>query len=128
LIPVRVAIKPGKGRAVLATKPIPAGDTIEVCPVLVMDQTVVPENISIVADNEISLLSHYVFHWENECEALVLGYGMLYCHSESANAWYDKDFRKRQIHYIAVRDIESGEEITVDYNQNGDSELWFDPV
>ena len=47
--------------------------------------------------------------------AVALGYGSLYNHSYTPNAHYvDVDqCRKR---FVALRDIEAGEEITINYN------------
>lgn len=100
---------PGKGRAVFATQDISEGDEIERVPVLVM-----PANDAL-HDDISDLLAHYVFEWEEGTVGLALGFGSMYNHSYTANARYD-DVGKQTKLYTAVRDIEAGEEITINYN------------
>ena len=47
--------------------------------------------------------------------AVALGYGSLYNHSYQPNARYDDVGRLTKV-FSALRDIEPGEEITVNYN------------
>ncbi len=47
--------------------------------------------------------------------ALALGYGSLYNHSFHPNARYDDRGQQTKV-FTSLRDIESGEEITVNYN------------
>jgi len=109
----------GKGRGVFAKQFIPAGTVIERVPVLVFPM-----------DNPLAdRLSDYVFMWGRGTVALALGYGSLYNHSYTPNARYD-DIRQQSKEFTAIRDIEAGEEITVNYNgEPGDnSEVWFEVI
>ncbi|MGH4011466.1 MAG: SET domain-containing protein-lysine N-methyltransferase [Pseudonocardiaceae bacterium] len=54
-----------------------------------------------------------------------MGYGSLYNHSASPRARYRKDFDASVVAFVAVQDIETGCEITVDYTDGGTNELWF---
>jgi SET domain-containing protein len=99
----------GKGRGVFARRSIREGELIERVPVVVFRKH---EVIDIDAWTG---LASYCFHWNNGTLALALGYGSLYNHSYEPNARYDD--RAGQIkEFIALRDIEPGEEITVNYN------------
>lgn len=59
-----------------------------------------------------------------------MGHGSLYNHSYRPNAKYVRKVSEGVIDFVAVRDIEVGEEITVNYNgYPGDNEpVWFDVV
>jgi hypothetical protein len=50
---------------------------------------------------------------------MVLGFGSLYNHSYTPNATYVKKPDERVVEFVALQDIGSSEEITVNYN-NGD--------
>ncbi|MBL8817672.1 MAG: SET domain-containing protein-lysine N-methyltransferase [Planctomyces sp.] len=112
----------GKGRGVFAKEFIPKGTVFERVPVLVM-----PAHE--VLTEEETLLSHYVFEWGKDTVALALGYGSLYNHSYSPNARYD-DAGRMTKYYTAVKDIQPGEEITINYNGSEDATepVWFDVV
>lgn len=115
----------GKGRGVFALKHFAKGELIERAPVLVipawqrkyLDQTI---------------LYNYYFAWgENpEQEAIAMGLGSFYNHSYTPNAIYIKKLEDLVVEYIALRDIEAGEEITINYNGYPDdkSPVWFEAV
>ncbi len=97
----------GKGRGVFARRPIESGEVIETCPVLVLPAGSV-EDVS-------AAIGSYVFEWGRGRLALALGYGSLYNHSYRPNARY-VDLAERTKLFTALRDIATGEEITVNYN------------
>lgn len=113
----------GKGRGVFAVTRFKQGEVIERAPVLIipayqrehLDQTV---------------LYNYYFAWgENpEDEAIAMGFGSFYNHSYTPNAVYVKKYEALVVEYIALRDIEAGEEITINYNGYPDdrSPVWFE--
>ena len=107
---------PGKGRGVVAERKFQAGETIERPPVLVIPADEAP----LIRDTR---LAHYYFEWGDDCKqaAIALGYGSLYNHSYTPNARYE--FREGEdcLEFIALRDIELGEEITINYNNLGPS-------
>src|SRR3954466_2785574 len=76
-----------------------------------------------------SVLSHYHFAWGKGTGALALGYGSVYNHSYRPNARYD-DVGPQTKEFTALRDIEPGEEIVVNYNGNPRSRtaVWFDVI
>jgi len=77
-----------------------------------------------------------VYNWgdltkQAPCSALVLGFGSLYNHDNPAAMSYKADTDKMVLRYTAERDIQKGEELTVNYNSGGGSHLsenddWFE--
>ena len=117
-----------RGRGVFANKVFIEGDVVEVCPVIVLS-TPYSELIE-----ELRLI---VFQWIKEkppkrnVQALVLGYGSLYNHANPSNMRYEVDRPALVVRYIADRDIDVGEELTINYNSTGggttsDRDWWFE--
>ena len=67
----------------------------------------------------------YYFTWQDQAAAIALGYGSLYNHSPAPCARYVKIFGVDTVEFAAVRDIDAGHEITVDYTDHGRNPLWF---
>lgn len=117
-----IAKSPLGGRGVFTEAPIKKGSLIESCPVIVLPAEDVPRIHA-------TRLHDYYFIWgeEEDLAAIALGYGSLYNHDYHPNAEYEPDFESDQLHFFALRDIHTGEEIKVNYN--GDprvkDELWF---
>ena len=60
---------------------------------------------------------------------IVFGYGSLYNHSDSPNAEFQLDLKSKTVHFVAVKGIPAGNEITINYRDgNPDEPLWFDDV
>jgi uncharacterized protein len=64
-------------------------------------------------------------------QALALGYGSLYNHSNPSNMRYETDGESLSIRFITVREIEADEELTINYNADGgaaasEDEWWFE--
>jgi hypothetical protein len=120
---LRLALSPGKGRGVFATAPIAAGEIFERAPVIVSPDTE-------WAHLEKTVLFHFSFCWGSNLEhaAIALGYASLYNHSFAPNARYRLQLDDHLIHFVALRAIAPGEEITVNYNGDpADREpVWFD--
>lgn len=114
---------PNAGRGVFAKVDIKKGEIIERCPVL-----------EIPADDASSInqtmLVTYVYYLgpEKEYLTLALGFGSIYNHSYNPNSKYKHKLKEGVIEFIALRDIKSEEEITVNYNQGNDNKnpLWFE--
>ncbi|MEY3173748.1 MAG: hypothetical protein RLZZ436_1662 [Planctomycetota bacterium] len=109
---------PGKGRGVFAREFIPAETVFERVPLLVIPAS------EVLACEHGGILSQYVFEYGRDNVALALGFGSLYNHSYSPNARYD-DAGRQVKEYRALRDIQKGEEITINYNGAEDC---MDPV
>ena len=116
-----------KGRGVFAARRFKAGESIEECPVLLFKK---PYE---VLHKE---LKNYVFHWpvpegKAATQALALGYGSLYNHANPSNLRYETDVEALVLRFVAVRDIEPDEELTINYNADGgapesEDEWWFE--
>ena len=113
----------GRGRGVFTTEAIPEGTTIEIAPVIVLNQT----DRAIV---DTTLLHDYIFEWGiNEQEAAVaLGYVSIYNHSVDANCKYDMDFEHKTIQIQTKRAVAVDEELCINYNGDGvlDKPVWFE--
>ena len=109
-------------RGVFTSENIKTGTVIEISPVIIMtleerkllDQT---------------LLHDYIFEWGSEKEqcCMALGYVAVYNHSYTSNCEYEMDFENARISIRAMRDINSGEELFINYNGdwNDNKPLWF---
>ena len=113
---------PEAGRGVFARVAIKKGELIEKCPVIP-----IPEH-DVAALSESILLTYFYFFGKNrERMVVALGFGSIYNHTDSPNATYKEHERELTIDFIARRDIQKGEEITVNYVQgkNNKNPLWF---
>jgi SET domain-containing protein len=98
-----------KGRGVFARTKILKGTVIERVPVVTLPVE------EVFDPTRRSKLAQYVFNWKEGTVAIALGYGSLYNHSYRPNAKFSSEGRLTQV-FSAIRDIDAGEEITVDYN------------
>lgn len=110
------------GRGVFTSEKIGAGTLIEVSPVIVM-----PAEDRKLLDQ--TLLHDYIFEWgENRDQCcMALGYIPVYNHAYESNCEYETDFDFNQIRITAVRSIEKGEELFINYNGewNNPQPVWF---
>ncbi len=93
------------GRGVYAVRDIPSGETIEITPTIEINDT-----------DAGGALGDYVIssHNDPELNVFMLGYGSLYNHSDEPCAEYQQD-TENTLAFVALRDIASGEEVTIDY-------------
>lgn len=109
----------GKGRGVITTRDLPQGALIERAPVLI-----IPEHHRPLADK--TIVFKYLFMWEHNRRqselaagtgraAIALGVTSLVNHSERPNAAFRRRIDAQEIELRAICDIESGEEIVIDY-------------
>jgi len=112
-----------KGRGVFTAQEIPDGALIEVCPVLVVPKAELPVIHKTV-------LHDYYFLWGEDMDdcAIALGFGSIYNHEVRPNANFILDIENQTIDIVAIRDIQPGEEITLNYHGEPGVEdsLWFD--
>ncbi len=112
----------GKGRGVFTSQPVEVGEVIEICPVLVIPKLELP----IIHK---TVLHDYYFLWGQELQecAIALGFGSIYNHAIHPNANFILDLINMTIDIEAIRRIDSGEEITLNYHgETGNAdELWF---
>ena len=110
---VKVIEIAGKGRGVVATQKIGKGEIIEICPIMELSKT---EKKFIESRSDI-IKFYYLIQEDLKRCCLMLGYGSLYNHSENSNADIDYLEEKSQkfVQFVALKDIEIGEEIVYDY-------------
>lgn len=93
------------------------------CPVIV-----IPADETDSVDE--TTLVDYVFWWgvKGDQYAMCLGLGSLINHAYQPNARYWTNYGPRTIDFIALRDIEPGEELFVNYNGDPEDQtpVWFD--
>jgi SET domain-containing protein len=115
----------GKGRGVIARERISCGEVVECSPVIVFPKEEW-EQIGL------TVLGVYCYFWGESYEdgAFALGLGSLYNHSFQPNAKYIRHTEEQMMEYVAIRDIEAGEEITINYNGDPEdmSPVWFDVI
>lgn len=117
-----IAETKNKGRGVFASEPITIGTTIEIAPVIVMSSA-----DRVLIDK--TLLHDYIFEWgakKDQC-CMALGYVPVYNHECPSNCEYTMDYEHATICITAMRDIDAGEELTINYNGDWDNQdpVWF---
>lgn len=112
-------------RGVFAKKSICKDELIEVAPVIVL-----PKEEGILLRQ--TIIYNYFFQWGQSGEmALCLGLGSMYNHHDlSPTAKHVRDFANQSIQFIAIKNIEEGEEILVNYLANYSqaktkTKVWF---
>jgi hypothetical protein len=98
------------GRGVFAGKVFQKGDLVERCPYLRLE-----------ADDADGLLLDYVFEDGEDTVVLPLGYGLLYNHDSPGNLEHYDDEVDEVFEYYAIRRVEQGEELCLDYGED-----WWD--
>lgn len=116
---------PGRGRGVFACSYIPVGACIERSPVVEIPQD---EIIHIRR----TVIQNYYFKWgrDRKDAAIALGFGSLFNHSYQPNARFVPNVDEQVIEFYAIKPIQPGEEITINYNGDPQdrSRLWFQPL
>ena len=112
-----------KGRSVFTRERIEANTIIEESPVIVMTNE---ERVHL----DKTLLHDYIFEWgigKEKC-CMALGYIPIYNHSYESNCEYFMDFEEDIMQIKTIRNIESDEELTINYNGdwNNNKKVWFD--
>jgi hypothetical protein len=112
-----------RGRGVFTTESIPAGTTIEIAPVIVLN----PSERAVV---DSTLLHDYIFEWgvDEKQAAVALGYVSIYNHNVDANCKYEMDFDHKTIQIQTIREVAVDEELCINYNGEGvtDKPVWFE--
>ena len=99
------------GLGVFATQDLAAGETLERCPYIVIDDDDL---------QEVNRLNDYLFTSPDAPTdyLVVMGCGMLYNHRDPANAkWEVDEDDNRFLRFYAASDIKAGEEIFHDYGE-----------
>lgn len=110
-----------KGWGIFTTKDIKSGTLLEVSPVVVMSG----EEKKLLDQ---TTLYNYIFDWEEDQCCMAMGNIPIYNHASPSNCEYFQDYEHQTIYIKAVRDIEAGEELTINYNGDFDhaGDVWFE--
>jgi hypothetical protein len=107
-VPADVEVREGRyGRGVFALRDFDEGEAVERCPTL-----------ELPGDEVVGQLGDYVFGSnENEDDVLLLlGFGMLYNHSDEPNCEYVQE-EPRVITFQTLRPVRAGDELYIDYGE-----------
>jgi SET domain-containing protein len=116
-----VAASPLGGRGVFALEAIAAGDVVEICPVIVIPADEL-EHLDRTA-----LRDHW-YGWGDDGDgAVAMGHASFYNHADDPSCDYTAHDTLDALVIRARRDIAAGEELTIDYTGDGETELWFTP-
>jgi uncharacterized protein len=118
-----VAATQTMGRGVFTKERIAANTVVEISPVIVMS-----DDDRQHLDK--TLLHDYIFEWgknKKQC-CMALGLVPIYNHSYQSNCEYFMDYEDETIMVKTVRKIDTGEELTINYNGDWDDKkkVWFD--
>lgn len=106
------------GRGVFTDTKIAKGDVIETCPITLFSQA----DTDRIKD---TLIDSYTFRRSEGHDCIVFGFGMLYNHGNDPNACIEEHYEDEIFIFIALRDIQAGEEITYDYSGGENEEIIF---
>jgi len=111
-----------KGKGVFTKKPIAKNTLIEVAPVIILET-------SDRKEVEKTKLFYYIFEWGEDAKqgVIALGYVSMYNHESPSNCEYEMDYEAETIAIRTMRDIEAGEELTINYSAGWDDwkPVWF---
>ena len=116
---------PNSGRGVYAKNDIKKGEIIENCPTIKVSK-------HDAANLTETILVTYFFYFGKKKEQLTvaLGFGSIYNHTNKPNAKYKINPLENTIDFIALKDINEDDEITINYSPSGNSKnknpLWFE--
>ncbi|MFX1392219.1 MAG: SET domain-containing protein-lysine N-methyltransferase [Promethearchaeota archaeon] len=120
-------VSPKKDRGLVSKDFIKKGTILENAPVILLSN----KDHNLIKD---TILNNYIFEWDkpdDESEyknAIVMSPCEFLNHSYDPNISYEKNFKERTIKFIAIKDIQPGEELTINYNGklNDLNPVWFD--
>ena len=107
-------------RGMIATEAIHQGAIIEKCPIVPIPINQQPGLLQIE-------LRNYYFEWTNSHYAIVLGYGGLINHSFKPNAAYTYGYKNKVMIFYAIKTINKGQEVLVNYNGMPNDTTPLDP-
>jgi len=106
---LHVTWREGMGHGVFSKDSIPKDTFVEIAPVL--------EFNSKCGDH--GSIMDYAVAW-NKALGIGLGWTMLYNHSDDSNCAFSMNLHDGLLAILSIRDIQAGEELTVDYGEG-----WF---
>ena len=120
-------ISVNKGKGLFAKKNIRKGKIIDTAPVIL-----IPNKEYELIDK--TIVSNYCFTWENpkyQSEykmVLAMSICQFMNHSYNPNVRYEYNYKNDTIKFRAIKNVSTGEELTVNYNGRVDdkSPVWFE--
>ncbi len=102
------------GNGVFATKDFSVGEVIEVCPAVSTPSEIIDRRKD---GGALDFLEYWFFEWneDKKGDAMILGYGMIYNHSDEPNATYESDFMRKTVTFKAIKPIPRGSQIFINY-------------
>ncbi len=105
------------------------------------DTTIIEANVIPISDEDYDLIEQtklydYIFAWDDpkyngeiSC-VIALSICQFINHSYKPNLKYEYNYDNDTIEYVTIKDIDKGEELTVNYNgiSDDDEPVWFDVV
>lgn len=129
-----IEVKEGQfGRGVFATCDIPAGQILEVVPVILVPKGNLFEfaynggepsiwcKIPKKPSDPMTQLSRYAFSWTPDLDALALGYGSIYNHCREHTVDYFQNILGQSITFKTRVNVSQGQELFINYAYNPDS-------
>ena len=117
-----------KGKGAFAKKSINKGTIIDIAPVI----PILNRDYNKINKTQ---LSNYCFIWEDPKKpefknAIIFSISQFINHSYDPNVKYLYSYKKKIISFKTIRDIEKGEEITINYNGivSDKSPVWFEII
>lgn len=105
---IEIRRSPKDGWGVFARRNIKKHDILEESPIVVTyKETII----------DVPEFFRYCYDYDNEIAMFGLGYAGLYNHSSDPNVDWKKDHVNMIIEHFAIRDIEAGEELMIDYGE-----------
>ena len=119
-------ISPKKGKGVFTKRNIKKGTLVEIGHVILIPN----EEYERISE---TIFYHYVFEWDDPSKpelqtAIAFSKCQYFNHSYKPNLKYVYDYENQTIEYTALRGVNKGEELTVNYNGrvNDKSPVWFE--
>ncbi len=104
------------GRGVFAIEKILAGEIVTSDPVVVLQG----DDFDSILKTR---LKDYYFEWlDGAC--IVFGPGSMFNHAYVSSVEYTPDVESSRMHFVAIRDIEAGEEIKINYKRTFYENSW----
>lgn len=120
-----IAPSDGRGNGMFTAHDLESGDTIEVCPYIL-----IPADQLEAVHKTIFHDYYFLMPDDEKTACLILGYGSVYNHNSTPNAEVIFDLPNERIEFQCTRDIAAGEEIFIDYKGGikQSTKLWFEEV
>ncbi len=121
LLPFKVGESPTlKIRGIIATQDIIKGQELERCPIILVE-------INQSQFLKKTVLWRYYFEWNAKYHCIALGYGSLINHSYTPNVRYGFNYKEKVLIFTALKNINLGEELFINYNYDINSQDPLEP-